>query len=221
VEVGVTVFRVGGIPVRLHVTLLLVVGWVAVTVARHGTQIAVPLLVPLAILYASVLLHELGHALVARRHDVGTRAITLHVLGGAAQLETRQVPAEVDAIVSLAGPATNLAIAAVSLVVALFWPARTVLTVGAVNLLLGVLNLLPAFPLDGGRILRAVLVPRLGLARANRIALSVGFAFAVATGVAGVALRQPWLVPMAGFMALLQRREQRVQSILRQHPDLA
>jgi Zn-dependent protease len=221
VEVGVTVFRVGGIPVRLHVTLLLVVGWLGAIAVRHGRGAVIPVLVPLAILYASVLAHELGHALVARRHQVGTRAITLHVLGGAAQLETRRVSAEVDAVVSLAGPATNLALAAASLVLALVWPARPVLTLGAINLLLGVLNLVPAFPLDGGRILRAVLVPRLGLARANRIALGVGFAFAVVAGVAGVALRQPWLVPMAGFMALLQRREQRIQAILRQHPDWA
>jgi Zn-dependent protease/CBS domain-containing protein len=219
---GFRLFTVRGIPIRIHYTFLLILPFLAWTFGRSFVEVArlagVPaeklsgppwgwgLLVALA-LFASVLVHELAHSLYALSHGGKVRSITLLMLGGVSELsEAPQRPAQ-EALMALAGPATSLAIAAVcwallrlttghggfDLRFALFY-------LGELNLTLGVFNLLPAFPMDGGRVLRAVLTRRRGLARATQIAATVGKVFAGGFGLVGLFTGNFILVIIAFFV---------------------
>ncbi|MBO8142365.1 MAG: site-2 protease family protein [Firmicutes bacterium] len=188
---SVDVARVAGITVRLHITFLLLLAWIAMAnYFAGGVSAAVGALAFIAGIFGSVLLHELGHALAARRYGIRTADITLLPIGGVARLERLpERPAE-ELVVALAGPLVNVVIAAVlysglvlsgrsnaltgfGLVEGNLW-AQLLFT----NLWLALFNLVPAFPMDGGRVLRAVLAARMGFARATQAASVVGQGFA-------------------------------------------
>jgi Zn-dependent protease/CBS domain-containing protein len=169
--------RFAGIDVYLHVTFLLLLAWVAwVYWLETGTLQGVASgLVLILLLFLCVVLHEYGHALAARRFGIGTRSITLLPIGGLALLDSMPKDPRQEIVVALAGPAVNFAIAAA---LYLFAAAGArpgalfaidpdggglVATLFAANLILGLFNLLPAFPMDGGRVLRAALALGLGL----------------------------------------------------------
>jgi len=173
--------RFAGIDVFLHPTFLLVL-------FLPGAAANLPLVLAL---FGCVLLHEYGHALTARRFGIGTRDITLYPIGGVARLERMPRAPGAELLIAMAGPAVNFAIAA-----GLF----ALLTVGspgflggyagffllqlmAMNLVLGCFNLIPAFPMDGGRVLRALLSGWIGRGRATSFAASVGRALAVGFGL--------------------------------------
>ena len=177
---------VRGTVIRVHLTFLLFLVWIGVTNhARGGQAAAVEGVVFTLLLFVCVLLHEFGHVFAARRYGIQTPDITLLPIGGVAWLERMPEEPSQELVVALAGLAVNLVIAAV-LFVALGGAlpadgmdvqdpraglgARLLTT----NLFLALFNLLPAFPMDGGRALRALLAYRLGHARATRIASSVG-----------------------------------------------
>jgi Zn-dependent protease/CBS domain-containing protein len=136
------------------------------------------------LLFASVLVHEFGHALTARRFGVRTRVITLFLFGGVAQIADEPPTPRAEFLVAVAGPLTSLALAALAFVVS---PALGTSALGHIvrylslaNLILGLFNLIPGFPLDGGRVLRAVLWRRSGsLQRATRLAARTGQLVAV------------------------------------------
>jgi len=207
---SINIGRFGGINVRLHVTFLLLLAWIAfANYAAGGLPAALTALAFIIGIFASVLLHEFGHALAARRYGIRTPDITLLPIGGVARLERLpERPAE-ELVVALAGPAVNVAIAAVLYVVLLVmgWsnPLSGFSLVGGsllaqllvTNLWLAVFNLIPAFPMDGGRVLRAVLAAWLGHARATQVAASVGQAFAFLFVLAGF-----FLNPMLIFIGL-------------------
>lgn len=204
-------FAVSGVPVRAHPSLIAALGallaWGAWTGGLAGAAQAGAVA---GVLLGSVLAHELGHVAVARHFGVRTRSVLLLPFGGAAEMEIRFVHPRVDALVSAAGPAVSLGIG-----VALtafgwglsWWPA---VVAGVLNLGLGAFNLLPAFPMDGGRMLRAMLAARWGTGPATRAAIALGAAFAVAFVVAGVAWREPGLLLVGAFMLVAQRREAQV-----------
>ncbi len=191
---------VSGIDIFLHWTFGLLIAGVFGFYLFQGETVAtavVGLGVILA-LFACVILHELGHALTAARYNVPTSDITIYPIGGVARL--RQVPEEPleEFWIAVAGPAVNLAIAAalavlVALVGASYAP-QTLLNPGEnvlgtlmwLNLVLAVFNMLPAFPMDGGRVLRALLATQIEYGRATQIAASVGQGMAILFALVGI-----------------------------------
>ena len=208
-----------GIPLHLNPSMLLLA--VLVT-AVYGNFVRTELALPPAAGYAiglgfvvcllgSVLLHELGHALTARRYGIGVRGITLELLGGYTEMDRDAPTPKVDALVSLAGPAVSLVLGAVATGVTLALPDRTLVDqlafqVAASNVIVAAFNVLPGLPLDGGRALRAGLwaVTR-DRHRATEIAGWTGRAIAAGTAVTVMALSAAGLVTVIGvaFMLLI------------------
>lgn len=185
-----------------------------------------------AIIFGSVVLHELGHALVGRRTGVPPRAIILMPIGGITIFDEAQPPLipnwQRDVKIALAGPAVNLLIAAVSaIIVQQFIPGASLWNDYYVrssdlphslvwaNLWLAGFNLLPAYPLDGGRVLRAFFSRSMDQISATRRAISIGRGFAIAFFLAGVS--NPWFFVIGGFLFIAAQREDRsavFQSVL-------
>lgn len=200
-----------GIRVRVHFTFILLLVWMAVLAPNLESNAGLLGLVVVGLLM-SVVLHELGHALTARRYGIETREIVLTPIGGVARLDGYpQGLAELA--IAAAGPLVNLALAVVlffGLVAAGLppWGAGAVVDLPSAlqwllfgNLCLFALNLLPAFPLDGGRILRSALSFLMGQERATRIATRLGMALAAVLGLAALV---PWaLGPMFNVLMLL------------------
>ncbi|MCB1369923.1 MAG: site-2 protease family protein [Rhodobacteraceae bacterium] len=205
--------RFAGIDVYVHVTFLLLLAWFAIVSWNETGTLAGVLsgLALILLLFFCVVLHEYGHALTARRFGIGTRSITILPIGGLALLDSMPKDPRQEILVALAGPAVNLVIAAV-LWLGLAAAGRggaltgadlaggTILpTLLAANLLLAVFNMLPAFPMDGGRVLRAALSFRMDRVRATRLAARIGQALAVALGFLGLT-GNPFLVLIAVFV---------------------
>jgi Zn-dependent protease/CBS domain-containing protein len=212
-RLSMRIARVAGIDVYVHVTFFLLLAWVAVSHLMKdgsvgGAASAVALLL---CVFGSVVLHELGHALTARRFGIRTRDITLLPIGGVARLEKMPERPGQELVVALAGPAVNVALAGLLAVVLVLLglplvPRAPELTFDPlptrllwVNLSLAAFNLLPAFPMDGGRVLRAVLAMTMPRARATEVAAALGRALAVVFAVLGL-LFSPMLVLLALFV---------------------
>ena len=205
--------RLAGIDVYLHVTFLLLVAFFAWSAyAQSGTVAsALEAVVYIVALFGSVVLHEFGHALTARRFNIPTRDITLYPIGGVARLERMPDKPIEELWVALAGPAVNVVIAALLFA----WLALTggLVPLTQMNMLTGPLlqrllyanislvlfNLLPAFPMDGGRVLRALLALRLDYVRATQIAALLGQGMAVLFAFAGL-FGNPFLLFIAWFV---------------------
>jgi Zn-dependent protease/CBS domain-containing protein len=209
--------RFAGIEVRVHATFLILVAWVAfASYQLRGTvSDAVSGVLFILAVFASVVLHEYGHALTARHFGIPTKEITLLPIGGVAQLERIPKEPQRELAVAVAGPAVTIAIVLVLflLLTATGLPTgpSVLLQPGApflsrlmwVNVILAVFNAIPAFPMDGGRVLRAALATRMPHLRATRIAAEVGKGFALIFGVIGFfVLRDPFLVFIALFVWL-------------------
>jgi Zn-dependent protease len=205
--------RIAGVDVYLHATFLLLIGWVMLSHWLQGRSLAATLAGSafMAALFACLLLHELGHALAARRYGIGTRDITLLPIGGMARLERMPEDPRQELWVALAGPAVNVAIAAALLGWLLLRGALEpvgglTLTGGSfaerllvANVFLVLFNLLPAFPMDGGRVLRALLASRMEYPRATAIAAALGQGMAFLLGFAGL-FWNPFLMFIALFV---------------------
>jgi Zn-dependent protease/predicted transcriptional regulator len=187
---AVTLFRIAGIPVRVHASWLLILGLLTWSLSVGYFPHVLPGLPAGALwlqgltaallLFVSVLLHELAHSLAARRYGIPVSGITLHVFGGVSQLEREPDRPGAEFVIAIVGPLTSFAIAGVlALAAAVVGPAPAARALLAylifVNLLVGVFNLVPGFPLDGGRLLRAVLWKLKGdLQSATRMASQAG-----------------------------------------------
>ncbi len=212
---SITVARVGGTDVRIHVTFLLLLGWIWFAYYQlGGTQAAWEGVIFILLLFLCVLLHEFGHVFAARRYGVQTRDVTLWPFGGIASLERIPDKPSEELVVAIAGPAVNVVIAAV---LVLFLGARLdpeALTrlqdptvsmaakLAAANVFLVLFNAIPAFPMDGGRVLRALLAMRMPHARATQWAAATGQGFAVAFGILGILSGNFMLVLIAVFVFL-------------------
>ena len=221
---SIHVATIRGIPIGLHVSFLLLMaflGWQ--TFSSSGFQAALIQQVLVLAVFVCVALHEFGHAIAAIRNGVPMSGITLYPFGGVARMARRPPQGMVEVVIASAGPAVNLAIAGALFVVSaggviapgdgfglrmlslLFWA----------NLILAGFNLLPAFPLDGGRILRGLLTIRLGWARATVWAASIGQVAAVLLILVGFA-QDFWLVLAGLFVLPAANAELRYALALRQ-----
>jgi Zn-dependent protease len=229
--------KIAGIDTRVHATFALLLGWVALSTWSSASSVFAvigTLLFTLAV-FGSVLLHELGHALTARRFGLGTRAITLWPIGGVAELEGSPRNPREELWIALAGPAVNVVLAAGFGAVAwmlglagggvgLALLGQLVGALALANIALGVFNLIPAFPMDGGRVLRAWLELRRGRLAATELAVRIGKGFAVVFGLIGLASNFTLLliapfVWMAGDRELQAVRERaRLERLMREAP---
>jgi Zn-dependent protease len=210
-------WRVGslfGIDVFVHATFVILLAWVFMgQYARVGSLYgALQGLAFLLVVFGSVVLHEFGHALTARRFGIKTRDITLLPIGGVARLERMPDKPRQELLVALAGPAVNIVIAGAVVVFLQATGAELTLGDGGmmgegpfltkllwVNVSLAVFNLVPAFPMDGGRVLRALLALRGDYVAATRTAASIGQGLALLFGLAGL-FTNPFLVFIALFV---------------------
>jgi stage IV sporulation protein FB len=210
----ITIGRVAGTEVKVHLTFFILVAfWAMAGYQQGGPAGAVAACLLLFALFACVVLHEFGHILMAGRFGVRTPDVILLPIGGVARLERIPDEPRQELLIALAGPAVTLAIVVVLyLVLGLGGQAPRLggldpdgpflETLMRVNLYLLVFNLFPAFPMDGGRVLRALLASRLGLVRGTRIAARLGQASAVAAGLYGLTAGEPVLVLVALFVFL-------------------
>ena len=205
--------QVAGIDVYMHATFLLLIGWVALSHWLEGRTLAAVLsgIAFILALFACVVLHEFGHALTARKYGIKTRDITLLPIGGVARLERMPDNPIQELWVTLAGPAVNVVIALVLFV----WLGLTTgleplsqlsVTSGSflerlmlVNVSLVLFNSIPAFPMDGGRVLRALLALRMEYTRATQVAASIGQGLAFLFGFIGL-FTNPFLLFIAFFV---------------------
>lgn len=208
--------EVTGIPLRLHWSFLaLLAGFGLWAVATNGLAGLLATAVVSVGLFGSVVLHELGHALAARRYGIGTAHITLYPFGGVAAIEEMPEDPVEELVIALAGPAVNFAlVAAFGLLWGVFGGTLLTTLIG-MNLIMGLFNLIPAFPMDGGRVLRALLARRMGFVPASLMAIRVGRAFAWVFLGAGVLLPHPGLFLVGGFLhvALTSERQRLMQMI--------
>jgi Zn-dependent protease len=216
--------RIAGIDVYVHPTFLLVLLF-------PGVLTGGPLMILLVLAgFGCVLLHELGHALMARRFGIGTEDITLYPIGGVARLRRMPRAPGAELLIALAGPAVNFAIVAAvaalgylglgQLLAAVlgvlgFDPLDAGPLVGHflyelvfINLVLGLFNLVPAFPMDGGRVLRALLSGWLGRAPATSVAATIGQTLAIGFGIVSLLLGNLVHVALAAFIYFAARAEE-------------
>lgn len=202
-----------GTEIRIHVTFFLLLAWI-VTAAwmATGPAAAVENLLFILALFACVVLHELGHVAMARRFGIRTPDITLLPIGGLARLERMPEDPKQEIAVALAGPAVNVVIWLI-LTLVLGASVQTdamqtledpdqgfVQRLAMVNMILVLFNMIPAFPMDGGRVFRAVMALFTDRVRATRIAARTGQALAFGFGFLGLAGGNPWLVLIAVFI---------------------
>jgi Zn-dependent protease/CBS domain-containing protein len=216
---SIRIARIAGIDVKVHITFFLLLAWIGLAYyAEGGTDAAVAGVAFILALFGCVLLHEFGHALVARAFGIPTPDITLLPIGGVARLQRMPDKPRQEILVALAGPAVNVVIAAVLFLVlghvgelsqieGFASPQVGVLPkLAVVNVWLVLFNLLPAFPMDGGRVLRAVLALFMRYATATQIAARIGQGMAFLFGLAGL-FGNPMLLFIALFVYLAAAQE--------------
>ena len=200
-----------GIPVYLHVTFLLLLGFIALSqgIAAGSPGAALGGVFFVLAIFGCVLLHEFGHALAARRFGIATRDVTLLPIGGLARLERMPDDPRQELWVAVAGPAVNVAIAGLLGIWLFLTGAAPAAGLGfsggsfagqlmTINLALVAFNMLPAFPMDGGRVLRALLAQRTSYVAATELAAKIGKGMALLFGIVGLLWN-----PMLLFIAIV------------------
>ena len=207
---SLTIGRIAGTNIRLHVTFLIFLAWIGIAdYLAGGPAAAVQSIVFILLVFLCVTLHEFGHIAMARRFGVNTPEVILSPIGGIAAMERMPDKPRQELLVAIAGPLVNVVIALV-LMAALGLGPVLLTTAGfdqgslaerllLVNIMLVAFNLIPAFPMDGGRVLRALLAMKVGAPRATAIAARIGQAFAVVFFVLGL-LWSPILMVVGVFI---------------------
>ena len=208
---SITIGRVAGTAIRVHVTFVMFLVWIGVSALRQGGQdAAIQNVSFIVLLFACVLLHEFGHIFMARRFGIHTPEVTLLPIGGVASLERIPEKPGQELAVAIAGPAVNVVIALGLVLLAgavvpdqidkIDDPHVSLLARLAVaNIFLAVFNMIPAFPMDGGRVLHAILTMRMGPQRATQLAARIGQGAAFLLGFVGL-FGNPLLIFIAIFV---------------------
>lgn len=211
---------IAGVPIRIHLTLIVLVAWIALATRIGGVGVSATVggLGLVLLVLGSLAVHEIGHAIAARRLGIGTHEVMLLPIGGVARVELAPDDPDDALAIAIAGPAANLAVASLFGIVLGLARAggplsaldRQVLpAIIVVNTAIALFNFIPAFPLDGGRALRAVLAKRLGRPDATRAVVRVSMLLAVALAIAAV-LTTMWLLVLAVFAWFGARHEEDV-----------
>src|ERR1700683_12441 len=222
---SITVGSIAGTKVRIHITFLLLLVWIFfANYFSLGRQAAWDALLYVVLLFLCVLLHEFGHIFTARVFGVSTPDVILLPIGGVSRLEHIPEKPREEFLVAVAGPAVNV-LSSVFLIVfagakldmgclaAIENTSRGFINqLATVNLFLAVFNLIPAFPMDGGRVFRALLATRFGYVRATEIAAAVGQLVAFALGFLGL-FGNPLLIFVAIFIYLAASSDAHVVAI--------
>lgn len=204
---SIPILRIAGIQLRIHVTFLLLIAWLAFTYYGSGrSPEAAFWAVLILLLFVCVVLHEFGHALMAKAFGINTPDITLLPIGGVARLERMPEEPAQELAIAAAGPMVNVIIALGAFAGGARFHYPPALQHGfisgilTINVVLFLFNLLPAFPMDGGRVLRALLAIRIPYARATQVAANVGQGFAFVFGFCGLLTTNPFLIFIAFFV---------------------
>ena len=200
--------RVLGFPVEINLSFILLLAFVLLTYGGLAGVFVVLLS------FGSVLLHELGHALVARRLGVGVSAIELSFFGGAAKMESTPRSAKDEIAIAAAGPAVSLMLGGAGLGLAAVTGVGFFALLGVINLVIAGFNLIPALPMDGGRILRAALAYRMDYVKATDIAVGIARVVTVGFVVDGLAYGIWTLVLLAPFLWMMSSAEQRLAHVM-------
>ena len=222
---SINIGSIAGTAVRVHITFLLFLGWIFfATYVAEGPEAAMASLVFMVLLFACVLAHEFGHIFTARAFGVPTPDVTLLPIGGVARLARMPEEPREEFLIAIAGPLVNVVIAFGLVLIAgarlkagdlaIMDSANVSLVdrLAAVNIFLALFNMIPAFPMDGGRVLRALLATRMGYVRATEIAASIGQAVAFALGFIGL-FYNPLLIFIAIFVYLAAASEAHMVAI--------
>jgi len=220
---SLTIGRFGATTVRVHLTFFLLLAWIGVSAwEKGGLPAARDSVLFIALIFTCVVLHEFGHIIMARRFGIETPDVILLPIGGVARMPRMpQKPAQ-ELAVAIAGPMVNVAIAfLLFLVLGTIQPddltriddprVSFLARLAAANVFLVIFNMIPAFPMDGGRVLHAVLAMKLGGARATQIAASIGQALAFALGFLGL-FGNPLLIFIAIFVYMAAAGEARMSA---------
>lgn len=211
---SVKIAKVAGIEVRIHLTFLLLLAFIGISYYQiGGRDAAIEGVGFILLIFLCVLLHEFGHAIAAKAFGIETPDITLLPIGGVARLQRMPEKPSQELIVAIAGPLVNVVIAGVLFLILGFRldfsgaanlgdPSGSLMAkVAAVNVMLVLFNLIPAFPMDGGRVLRSLLAMTMGHAQATQIAARIGQGLAFVFGFVGL-FYNPLLIFIALFVYL-------------------
>jgi Zn-dependent protease/CBS domain-containing protein len=233
-----TSFQIGkimGIPIKLHITFLLILPVFAWIFANSPSQFGfsdqdIPLRYVLSLaaavsLFVCVILHELGHSYIAKKHGTNIQSITLFLFGGVSAMEEIPRDPKIELKMALAGPGVSFLISIIFMIIYLIFKTpgdsfmsindpylRLFWMISIINILLGIFNLLPAFPMDGGRVLRAWLAQRTTYIRATREAAGIGKMFAIIMGIFGL-FYSFWFLLIAFFIYIGASEEEKSTEI--------
>lgn len=221
---SVKIARIAGVPLRVHWSFSLLVVYVLVGSASQSTSAVFGLLGWVAALFASVTVHELAHCVVAKRRGLKVRDIVLLPIGGVSEIEGMPSTPEIELKVAIVGPLTSLLLGGVLALVTVavgghLWPPSISFTGGHflavlawVNVFLAAFNLIPALPMDGGRVLRALIATRKDPVKATRIATVVAYGFGAAMIAVGLAV-DVWLILIGAFVIMGATAERRAATL--------
>jgi Zn-dependent protease/CBS domain-containing protein len=214
-----------GIPIRVHLTFLLLLFFIAIIGSRQGGAIgALSGVISIVFIFLCVVLHEIGHSLMAIHYGVEVKDIVLMPIGGVSRMEEIPEDPKKEIAISVAGPLISFGLALIFLIMAQaagqkvsikslsVFQGNLIVNLFWINLILGMFNLVPAFPMDGGRVLRGLLAMGMDSLRATKIAVSLGQAFAIILFFFGIFFNW-WMALVAIFIYLGAEGEERMTAL--------